>query len=207
MRIAAFITALALAVAFILSGGGADAGPFQRWRSCPPGQCGVSPSTSPTYITPSAESKEEDIPVQQPWLLISETGASSSQPPSIALEPVPGTGSRLPIGPKIPDNIGLKIDPATLDALKKLLPTIGQPTQPVAISLPMEEATSQRLSRILMILECLAWLGAGVFGTSSLGKVLPLVAQVAAGLQSATPAPSPAASPTAAAPSSPPANK
>jgi len=206
------LAVLALAIVFMLPiGGELEARPFRLFGPrCPAGgQCLPSEPFSqpipPPVTGPSPESKEVDHPVQQPWLLLDQTELISLQQPDTALEPVPGTGSKLPIGGKLPGEIGLKLDPATLDALKKLLAGTSLPSQPVPITLPVEPQTSERLSRILMILEGLAWLGGVTFGGSFLGKLLPLVVQVANGLRSAIPAPLPAPQPIAAATSSPPA--
>jgi len=140
-------------------------------------------------------------------LEISAQDGSSSQPPGTALEPVPGTGLKLPIGPKVPDKITLQPDAQTLELLKKLLSNTPQGPQAVPITLPIDQPTSDRLSRILMILEWLLLLGGAAFGTSSVGKLIPLAARLVNGLQYATQAPSPTPPPTPADPSSPPANK
>lgn len=195
----------AFMVAFCPTGGEADARPFLRLRACPPGGCQVvNQPTPPPAIGPLPESKGEDRPVPQPWLEPVQTDDTSSQPPPIALDPLPGTGSRLPIGPKVPDQITHKLDPAAIAAIMEALKGSSLPKQPVAISLPVEAETSQRLSRILMILEALAWLGGVTFGGSAVGKFLPLVARLVNGLQSSLPAQSPPSATTPAAPSSPP---
>lgn len=204
----AFLCATLFASCLLFSPGGeAEAGPFARFRSCPNGQCPIAPPTDPPAIGPSQESREEAPHVPQPWSLDEATVLTSLPPQDTVLDPVPGTGSKLLIGPKAPDQIGLKLDPALLDALKKLAGSSLQPTQPVPISLPVEAATSERLSRVLMLLEVLAWLATAMGGSSLVGKLLPLAARLAAGLPSAIPAPSPAPTPTPAAPSSAPPSK
>lgn len=209
MRVFTAFAAATLFASMLLftAGGEADAGPFARWRSCRNGQCQAAPATAPTVIGPSAESKGEDHPVPQPWLLDDSMELTSLPPQDTVLEPVPGTGSKLLIGPKAPDQIGLKLDPALLEALKKLLSSTGQPTQPVPISLPVGQETSDRLSRVLMLLEVLAWLGTAMGGGSLIGKLLPLAARLAAGLPSATPGQLLAPTPTPVAPSSAPPSK
>lgn len=196
------------AIACVLIGGTAVAGPFLRLRStCPPQGCApplVRETPSPTFTTPSPESKPEAIPAPQPWLLNSPTEDFSSLQPDTVLEPVEGTGSKSPTGPlgilpKIPGTVNHSIDPATLDKVKEIL---SQKPQPVTIGPVLDQETSQRLSRILMVSEWLLWLAGGIFGGSAVGKVLPLVARVVDGLRSAIPAPSPVVSPTPAAPSS-----
>lgn len=193
---------------FILlpSGGDLDAGPFFKRRTCPPGGCPtVSPPTSPIATGLLQESKPVESPVQQPWLLNEQTDDTSLQQPDTALEPVPGTGSPSLIGPKVPDKITHILDPATLQAIVAALKGAAQPSQPVPITLPVTEATSQQFSRISMILEVAAWLGTALLGHSLAGRVLPLVAQVGSGLLSASVAASRAAAQAATVPSLPPA--
>lgn len=193
----------AFMVAVCPSGGEADARPFFLRRACPPGGCQViNQTTPPPVIGPLPESKGEALPVPQPWLEPVQTEDTFSQLPPIVLDPLPGTGSRLPIGPKVPDQITHKLDPAAIAAIMEALKGSSLPKQPVAISLPVEAETSQRLSRILMILEALAWLGGVTFGGSAVGKFLPLVARVVSGLQSSLPVQSPTSATTPAAPSS-----
>jgi len=200
----------------LLMGGIAVAGPFSHRHPINRIQCsgpscqmiapsiGVPEAISPPSTMQSPESRPEDRPVQQPWLPILAEEDLCSQPPDTVLVPVPGTGLKLPIGPKVPDKITHTLDPAAIAAIKEALKGTSFPKQPVSISLPVDESTSQRLSRILMLLEALAWLGGGIFGGSAVGRFLPLVARLANGLQSALPAPSPTQATTPAAPSSPP---
>lgn len=192
----------------LTTGGETDAGRFFLRRKCPPGTtCIPNQPTPPPVIGPLPGFKPEATPAQQPWLLISQTDDSSLPPPDTVLEPVLGTGSRLPIGGKIPDKITHILDAGTLSALKEALK--GSSLQPgqVPITLPVDPSTSDRFSRILMLLEVLAWLGTGIFGGSAVGKLLPLVARLAGGLQSAIPAPSPVPTPTPVATSSTPPSK
>jgi len=210
ITLAACVVVLA---ASIMDGGPADAGPFSRCRifrktrssSCQTIEPQAMQAPSQPAIGPLPESQAPAPPVPPLWWEEELTDVTYLQPPDTALDPVPGTGSRLGIGGKIPDKIGLKLDPALLDALKKLLAGSLQPTQPVPITLPVAEETSQRLSRILMILEWLAWLGLGTGGASLAGRLGPLVARLAAGLPSAIPVASPPPQTTVAAQSSPPA--
>jgi len=144
-------------------------------------------------------SKEEEVPVQQPWLLGSQTDDTCSLQPDTALEPIEGTGSKLPIGLKVPEKITHQVDAETLKKLDALVAVLSQKQQPVAISLPVTEETSQRSSRLLMILEWLLYVGGAYFGLSKVGGSLPWVARLVAGLPSAlkdasqTPAQTPAA--------------
>lgn len=203
----------------LLLGGVVIAGPFSRRHPIQRTQCSgascqtltpiieVPETTSPIATMQSPESRQEDHPVQQPWLLISGEDDICLQAPDTALEPLPGTGLKLPIGPKAPDKTTVSIDPASLDSLKKIVDILSSSNKaPVAISLPIEAETSQRLSRISMILEWFLMLGGGYFGLSKTGGVLRLAAQVVAGLPSAIQAASQAQVPTAAATSSVPIN-
>lgn len=203
---------LMFAIVCLLVGGTAIAGPFLHRRStyCPGGSCSPSlkVTTSPIATIPCAESKPEAIHVQQPWLLTSETESTSSLQPDTVLEGVPGTGSRLPIGPSAA-LLGTKVthglDSETFVKLKELL---SQKPQAVPISLPaMDAETSQRLSRILMVSEWLLWLGGAIFGTSGIARFGPLVVRVVDGLRSVIPAPLPASGTIPGASSLPPASK
>lgn len=197
--------ASAAALAFvILAGGPADARPFKAKRT--PNEGTALPCnrpTSPKSITPCAALPEEMQHVPQPWSLEEETGSISSQPPPTALEPVPGTGSGLLIGNKVPDKITHTLDPATIAALKDALKNSLPQTPSVPITLPVGEETSRSFSRISLALEILLWLAGGTVGTSLLGKASPLVARVASGLLSAFAVASQAALQTNAVPSSP----
>jgi len=101
-----------------------------------------------------------------------------------ALEPLPGTGSKLPIGgsSKLPDLL------KQLDILKKQLEGvqgIGNAQKPqVDINLPLPDGTSQQLSRVLTLVEGVLWLLGMLGGSSLAGKLLPLVARMVSGLQS-----------------------
>lgn len=203
----------------LVAGGSAFAGPFSRRTStgpptCQGGRCLALPlidsqpaEQSQRVTTPSQESPPEGPPVPQPWLLTSEADDSYSQPPDTVLEPVQGTGSKLGIGPKLPDKITHTLDPASLEKLKEMLKAaLPSGSQPVAISLPVAEETSQRLSRISMILEWLLWLGGAYFGLSKTGGALQWVVRVANGLPSAIQAASLPPQQTAAATSSAPTN-
>lgn len=176
------ILALALVA---LVGGTAFAGPFFFRPRCNGPSCSSSTTTSPPATTPLPEFKEQDPLVPQPWLLTSEAEDTCSQQPDTVLVPLEGTGSKLLTGPKIPDKITHNLDADTMKKLEDLLKATSQNKAQVPISLAMEAATSERLSRISMLLEWLLWLGGGVFGMSSIGRVLPLVARLAAGLPSA----------------------
>lgn len=166
----------------------------RRVQPCPPAGCLI-------VTTPSAESQPEAAPAPQPWLLTSEADDTHSQPPDTALEPVAGTGSKSPtslLAPKVVHGI----DPATFAQLKELLQNRSGP-QSVSIGLPMDPATMERSSRLLMILEWCAWLAGALLGHSAVGKLGPLGALLANGLRSAIPAPLPAPAPTPVAPSLP----
>lgn len=213
-----FLSACALALGSLFAVPGANevnAGPFFLRRGCPPGGCQTphyspspnpskdsSPPTLPNATGQSPGSREEMQVVPQPWLLAGQTDVTSSQQPDTVLEPVEGTGSRLGIGAKVPDKITHTLDPATIAALKDALKNSLPATPSVPITLPLDQPTTERLSRISMALELLAWLGTGIFGGSAVGKLLPLAARVANGLLSATAAASRAATQTAVAPSS-----
>lgn len=211
------LSRIALATCLLLVGGIADAGPFSRLRggSCSPawsGSCGnpsynsgilaiVLPSpaevrqTSPIGTIPSPESPTDGDFVPQPWSEPETMEPTSLQAPDTALEAIPGTGSKLPIGnaQKLPDLL------KQLDALKKQLDLAlvsGSGQNPkVDIALPLPDGTSQQLQRVLTLTEALLWL-LGTLGTGSLaGKLLPLVARVASGLQSVATVPSSASPP------------
>ncbi len=186
----------------LIAGGTIFAGPFFHRRTCRGGSCLVQVTTSPISTGQSQEFKQEDRHVQQPWSLISEEESTSSQQPDTALEPVPGTGSRLGIGPKVPDKITHILDADTLKKLGDLLTGTQQKPPAVAISLPIADETSQRLSRILTALEWLLYAGAGLFGASKVGPFLQLAARVVSGLPSALKEGSQTPATTAAAPSS-----
>jgi len=197
---------ITLAMAVVAIGGLAYAGPFFRCRG---GSCGTpatsyvlptiaeTPARSPvrpaTQETPDhiptgtvalQESPTEAIHVPQPWLEPVRTGQQFLPVQDTVLEPVPGTGSKLPIGggSKIPDLL------KQLDALKKQIEGAtggGSALKPtVDINLPLPDGTSQQLSRVLTLVEGLLWLLATLGGSSLAGKLLPLVARVASGLQS-----------------------
>lgn len=194
-------------VVVALIGGTVFAGPFFRRPSCRGPSCHVAAPEGRISITPLPEYKQEVPPVQQPWLLTSVTDDSFSQQPDTVLEPVPGTGSRLGIGPKVPDKITHVLDPETLKKISDLLTATSSAKQPVAITLPVTDATSQQWSRILTALEWLLYVGGVFFAGSKVGPVLQLVARVASGLPSAIAAQSSAPTPTAAATSSTPASQ
>jgi len=190
------IKVLAL-IALLAVGGLATAGVFFPNRvRCRPILARPCNPENRIVIGPCVESREETPPVPQPWLLTSVEENTFSQPPGTALEPVPGTGSRLPIGGKVPDKITIQTDQALLDAIKGALKALPQQPAQVPITLPMEPATSERLSRISMLLETLLWLGGVMFGGSFLGKLGPLVLRVVDGLRSVTPVQSPGPPPT-----------
>lgn len=197
------VAAAVFAAMLCIAEGPLEAGPFKRRLRCQETtQAPCNQATCPIAIGQLPASREEMQAVQQPWYINGETENLSSQQPDTVLEPVPGTGSRLGIGGKVPDKITHTLDPATIAALKEALKNALPTTPSVPISLPMEPATTERLSRISLALEILAWLGAATFGSSTIGKALPLVARVASGLLSASAAASQAAMQTAAAPSS-----
>lgn len=173
------------ALALVVVGGLADAGPFFCRRNCQaPPQIVAATIPSPIFTMQSRESKPEERPVQQPWLLNSQTAGTSSLQPDTALEPIEGTGSKLPIGPKVPDRITHQLDPETQKKIDALVAALSRKQEPVAINLPITDETSQRSSRLLMILEWLLYAGAGFFGLSKAGPFIQLVARVVAGLPS-----------------------
>lgn len=186
------LVSLVCAVAFFLCS--ASSGEAQLFRKWTPPCKGVS---CPTVIGPSSVSPQAVQHVPVPWLQTSEVEDSVSPRPNIALEPLAGTGSKSPtslLSPKVTHSV----DAATMDAIKALLKQSSEP-RPVPISLPMADATSERFSRLLMLLEAVAWLAGGILGISGVGKLGPLVALVANGLRSVLPAQSPApATPTTA---------
>lgn len=192
--------ALVAVVAFV--GGTAFAGPFFQRRLV-----SIPPPSSPNFIGQCAESSMQDpmgkeVRVQQPSSLNYQTDGSSSQPPPTVLGPVEGTGSRLLTGLKIPDKITHNVDPEVSKKLDSLVSALQRKQEPVSISLPMEDSTSQRLSRILMILETLLYVVPGGWGLSKVGPFIRLAARLVAGLPSALKEPSPALPPTNAIPSS-----
>jgi len=171
-----------LALIFLM-GVPADAGPFFRRPFLHRPILPLCKPRSPIATMPSCASLrgEDNVPVLslQTW----EGESTYSQQPPTALEPVPGTGSKLPITPK-PIPVPLeKLDPDIAKKIEELLrPT--QPKQPVVPIQPVvDDSTSARLSRLSTILEWLLWL-AGALGLQSfLGKFGPLVALLGSGLQ------------------------
>lgn len=153
-------------------------GIFPRWQ--PPARAtGKLPS-----IVPWSCCKVEQSPAQGQSLPTSAEGGTLSQQQGTVLVPVEGTGSLLPIGGKVPSTITHTVDPAALAKIEALMGSLLKRQDAVPITLPLDQATSDRLQRILMVLEWLLWLGGGVFGMSSAGKLLPWVVRVAGGLQS-----------------------
>jgi hypothetical protein len=180
------LKSLFVLVALVIVGGIADARPFFCRRICqPPPAMTVAATASPIFTMQSPASKPEEAPVPQPWLLNSVTANISSQQPDTALEPVEGTGSKLPIGPKVPDKITHTLDAETLKKIEALLAGMSRKTEPVSIHLPITDETSQRSSRLLMVLEWLLYAVAGYFGLSKVGPFMQLVVRVASGLPSA----------------------
>lgn len=195
------------ALALLSTGGGeADAGPFSNRVRCRGASCQVSqasPTTCQLVTGPSAESRTPAQHVPQPWLQTLEEENTSLLQPDTVLVPVPGTGSPSLIGPKIPDKIIHALDPATVKALQDALKGSLQGMQPGSIIPTLSEPTQQQLSRVSTLLEVLLWLGTGLLGTSTAGRVISSVAPVARGLLSALAAGSQAFTNQAATPSSP----
>jgi len=139
--------------------------------------------TCPNITGPCAELPMDDPVVPQPWLHGELMGDSFSPVQATVLDPVPGTGSAFGIGAKKPNPESPQKDnaeKAILDLLRKP-GLLGKPE--VAITLPLEEQTSQRLSRISLIVEILLWLLGGSAGMTLGGKLLPLVARLVSGLR------------------------
>lgn len=139
--------------------------------------------TCPIPTMPSAESRQEVPCVPPPSSPISEGDDTCSPQQGTVLEPVPGTGSRLPIGPPAP-NVTHKLDADTSKLFKDLLHKLSDAKPSANITMPLEPETSQRLSRISMLLEVLLWLATVIGGGSTIGRALPLVAPVVRGLLS-----------------------
>lgn len=175
MRFISAVIALG-ALCFFLSCPTASEGQLLRGRARP----------LPAYPMPTlpfAESPTEMPCVPQPSSPNSPEESTSSSQQGTALEPVPGTGSRLPIGPLAP-NVLHKIDPESLSKLKAMFDQLSAVKPSANITMPLEPATSQRLERISMLLEVLLWLGGAILGTSSAGRALQLVAPAVRGLLS-----------------------
>lgn len=155
------------------------------------------PSTCPTVTGPSAGCNPLECPAPEPSLPISETESISSQRQGTALEPVQGTGSKSPTG-LLGNKVTHTLDAESIRSLRDLLSQKPAPAQ-AAITLPMEPATSERLSRLLMLAEALLWLATAIGGGSAVGRFGPLALQVVRGLLSAVqpPSPPPTATPTA----------
>jgi len=198
---------MAIALVLVAFGGIAFAGPFFRCRG---GSCRAQatsyvrqsledprpprpettpetkefPESFPTGIVALQESQTEPIIAPQPWLEPELMEPRFSPVQDTALEPLPGTGSKLPIGgsSKLPDLL------KQLDILKKQLEGvqgIGNAQKPqVDINLPLPDGTSQQLSRVLTLVEGVLWLLGMLGGSSLAGKLLPLVARMVSGLQS-----------------------
>jgi len=174
---------------------GAEAQRFLRpARPCPPTGC-------PIVTGPSSASLPAEMPAREPSWQTLETDDSQSPPPATVLEALPGTGSKSPTGLLSP-KVTHSLDPATMHEIRELFKAKLGP-QTVPITLPMEAGTSERLSRILMILEACVWLAGGMLGISGAGKLSPLAVLLGNGLRSVLPAPLPPSALTPAAPSSP----
>lgn len=180
---------------FLVSISPLDARLFRRTMlSCSPVSC-------PNATTRWSESPHRERPALEPLFPNSQTGDALSSPQGTVLEALPGTGSRSPtslLGPKVVHNI----DPATMKEIREILQAKREP-QTAAISLPMEAAISERCSRILMILEVLAWLAGATLGSSAIGRLGPLGALLANGLLSVVRPPSRPPATTRVEPSSP----
>lgn len=166
-------------------GGTVCAGPFFQRRTTPGPTWSAAPMPSPISIGPLHVSKQAEVHVQQPSLQDDPMVPICSQPPDTALVPIEGTGSKLPIGPKVPDKITHTLDEASIKKLKELVKECMPKQEPVVIHPLVTDETSQRLSRLLMILEWLPYVVGGIWGTSKAGPFLQWVARVAAGLPSA----------------------
>lgn len=192
----AILFGLVLAVALfcvVQEGGAQDPFPTaasfltQRYRPL------STPPTSPSLGSKAGTGEGEEAVAVLRLSLAWNQASSSWSLRGTALEPLPGTGLPSPIGGRDPEKLlgggTLKIDPASLAALKNLLeglkaPGTGQPLLTVPITLPMAPEISGRLSRTLASLEWLLLLGVGASATYMGGKVLPLVPRLASGLLS-----------------------
>ena len=139
------------------------------------------PPTCPNVTGQPVESKPEELPVQQPWYLSGTTDEQFLQAPPIALDPLPGTGLKLPIGVG-PSKISHELSEPTIAKLKEILGQL-RPPQQVPITLPLEAETTQRLSRISLLVEVLLYVLGAAGGASILGRFGPLAALVVRGLQ------------------------
>lgn len=148
----------------------------------------------PLVTGPCVESATEATGVPQPSCPSCPMVEPFLPQPHIALDPLPGTGSKSPTGVLNP-KVEHKIDPDTMKQLKELLNLKLQPG-PVHITPQLEDATTQRISRISQIVEGLLWLGSVMLGGSLLSKLGPWVAPVARGLLSVLEARSNAPNPT-----------
>jgi len=151
-------------------------------------------ATCPTDTMRCADSPAEKPHAAEPSLPISDQESSLSQRQGTVLEPLFGTGSKSPIGVLSP-KVTHQLDPESLRSLKDLL-SAARPSATVPITLPVESATSDRLSRLLAILEVLSLLVGVKFGGSLVAPWLPLVQRLVSGLASAAREPSPPRSPT-----------
>jgi len=170
-------------VVIFLVGGLADAGPFFHR---PILRRPIFPLFNWKHriaTLPCVESREEADLVRLQSSPTSEEESFFLPQPPIALDPVPGTGSKSPTSPKQPVPVPGTLDAETAKKIQELL-AASQPKQPVLpIALQADDSTSQRWSRLLTILEWLLWLGGAMGLQSFLGKFGPLVALLGSGLR------------------------
>lgn len=191
-----WIAAAFVACAFLIDPReGAQARPFPVASSKPspipiPSTSPLMTLTSITRVTgPSPEFKAADQAAALPSSPTWAAGSSYSLPRGTALEPVPGTGSLLPIGGGKPTPITLKIDPDSLKELqetcRKLAAMLPEKLR-VDMNPTLALETSPRLSRLLTGLEWLLLLAGGLGTLFGIEKLSPLVARLVAGLRSIT---------------------
>jgi hypothetical protein len=176
MRKFALLSVSLLLAFFLLSAPGVEGQIFRRPLS-------VCRPTYPIVTGPCVESRREELPVPQPSYTSPATEVPCSPVQVTALEPVPATGLRLPIG-GLPSKIDHKLDPDQLAILKGLFSQkLEMP--PVNITPNLPAGTSASLSRSSILLEVLLWLASVTLSGSMLGKLGPWVAPMARGLLSA----------------------
>jgi len=174
-----------LVAVLLIAGSPAHANPFSQTKRLSCCRTDSLPITPACAVCKQTSEKVAPLLVQQPLLLTSAAEDTCLQRPDTVLEPIQGTGLKLPIGPKIPDKITHDLDDVSLKRLEAILSRLQQNQQPVNINLPIADETSQRSSRILMILEWFLYAVGVYFPLSKIGQFLPWVARVAAGLPSA----------------------
>jgi hypothetical protein len=183
---------LALTLVF---GGDAFAGPFGLFPLLRRPLFPLFKRPNPMCTTPWFDYEREEVSAAEQSWPTSEEESTSSLPLGTALGQVPGTGSKLPITPKLEAPNAPATDAEIQKQIAELQARLQPKVQPVPIALPLDESTQQRWSRISMLLEVLLWLGGGLGVTSLLGRFGQLVAPLVSGLLNRSLPPAPQQSP------------